>query len=459
MSIQRKTRQILAAQGGAPPFPPAKDPELKRDIPGDHEFNPQSLKPLTRMLWATSVALGHALTAYRQFSRLKSVSFSPDGMIGGRGYVMRVRDLRSKLVDACEELSNIADTVYDEIRAPHWRPKLLDLTQEDDEITSLLSDAEGYMEDPEGEVEEDMEEAEEKKPSKSKRRGIFDDIPPKEDENSSQLPTTAPGEGQGPNPTRVDRPQLKQASMVWKADSSVSPSTLPGPRVQHIGPGEGEGPFGEFNDDPPTQDDWGQSGGVSDQYAYPSEWDNDLREATSGMPSDLNTRGEGWDFGIGYGEGNDAHGQGAGRYENPDSSGKGVFGPQSGLPNDPGGKIHDLEHSDTTVRVEQKTRDMGLPTFASSTMPPDVQEPVARSDYFIGPKGNDFDGTARYGEAGLPGDEESPYGYDRDVMNTGYTYERPDVPYVKWDSTTPQMRPDGNTQIFGPVQGPYVKQA
>lgn len=451
MSVQRKTRQILAAQGGPPSFPPPKEPELARDIPSNHEFNPQSLKPLTKMLWATSVALGHALTAHRQFSRLKSVSFSPDGLMGGRGYVMRVKDVRSKLIEACEELSNIADTVYDEIKAPHWKPKLSQLVQEDDEIQDLLEDAEGYLEDPEGEAEEDLEEVSDK-PRKTKGTPrLFE----KEEDGTSgsRLPSASPGGEQGANPAQVDRPQLKQA--IWKVGSSLPVDTLPGPRVNHRGPAEGQGPFGSFNKgEPLTQDDWGYTEGVGREYSYSSEG----KDAASTVPSDLETRTEGWDFGIGYGEGNDAHGQGTGRYENPDSSGKGVLGPQSGLPHDPGGRTRDLGQSDTTIRVEQRTRDIGVSTNASSTMPPDVQEPVARSDYFVGPKGNDFNGTARYSEAELPGDDAAPYGFDRGTPNTGYTYERPNVPYVKWDSTTTQMRPDGNIQIFGPIQGPYVKQ-
>ena len=65
-----------------------------RKIPANHAFDPKAIKPLVKMLWATSVALGHTLTAHRQFSRLKSVAFSPDGMVGGRGYVMGVKDAK-----------------------------------------------------------------------------------------------------------------------------------------------------------------------------------------------------------------------------------------------------------------------------------------------------------------------------------------------------------------------------
>ena len=57
----------------------------------------------------------------------------------------------------------------------------------------------------------------------------------------------------------------------------------------------------------------------------------------------------------------------------------------------------------------------------------------------------------------MPGDESVSGPYDSDVMNTGYRYERLDNPYVKWDGTTKNYRPD-QTYMRGPVEGPYTRQ-
>ena len=105
-----------------PPFskngpPPPINGPTKRNIPANHQFDPKALKPMSKALWAASVFLGHALTAYRHFTRLKSTSVSPDGMLGGRGFVMNVRDVRAKLNEAVEALSAISDTLHDEIRS------------------------------------------------------------------------------------------------------------------------------------------------------------------------------------------------------------------------------------------------------------------------------------------------------------------------------------------------------
>jgi hypothetical protein len=471
MSVHGRTRVILAADenGGVPPqFKKAApfDADLKRKIPDKHSFDPKSLKPLSKMLWATSVALGHALTAHRQFSRLKSVSFSPDGLVGGQGYVMKVKDVRSRLFEACEQLSAICDTIHDEIHAPHWKPKMAELAEVDkEEVEGLLGDAEDFMEDPEGEAEEDMEEVEAS--PKGKKR-----FQKHEDESASQLPSSGSVPEQGQHPADSHRPELtKQASTRYSydrtANSSEPVNTLPGPRVNHLGPAEGTGPFGGFNQEEDYGDDeWSLTEGVGNEYVYQSEWDNETpRTGASGMPVDT-TPTEGYDFGIGYGGGDQANGQGAGGYgeSNPSSGGKGVYGPRAELPSDPGGKTRDLENSGTNEQVEQKVVDMGVPAAvpgaatASAMMPTDIQPPVARSDYYTGPKGNDFNGVARYGESTMPGDDQGSYNSDRDLPNAGYRYERPAVPYVKWDDTTHNMRPDGYSQPLGPTEGPYVKQ-
>ena len=463
---------------GAPPLPPAPpsaqkaDPfsATKRDIPADHKFDPKALKPMSRMLWAMAVSLGHALTAYRQFTRLKSVTVSPDGLVGGRGYVMSVKDVRAKLYEACEALSAISDTIHDEINAPHWKPKLGELEKQDlEEVEKFVGEAEGIMGDPEGEAEEDLEEVENKKTWSPSR--FQEDA----ENGASKMPSggdSATTPSQGPQPASAFRPDLKKQASSYSynrtGNSSVSPNELPGPRVDHLDRAEdGRGPFDSYNDDEAlTEDDWGEQQGVGSDYAYHTPWENNLSEksatgfgeyAESAVPGDPDTRTEGYDFGIGYAEGNDAHGQGAGGYGvgNPSSGGRGVYGPRADLPSDPAGATRDRENSDSNPSVDVSLNNRNK--FAVDVLPNDDLPPVARSDYFQGPKGNDFNGVI-HADSEMPGDSTTaPYDNDRDTMDTGYKHEQGDEPYVKWDDSTHNMRIDPTYQR-GPVQGPYVKQ-
>ena len=301
---------------------------IKRAIPEDYKFDPKSLKPLAKMLWAMSVSLGHALSAHKAFVRLKSSTISPDGMLGGRGYVMAVKDVRTMLHDACEALSALCDTIHDEINGPHWDSKLSMLEKQDaDQIQSLMGEAQRYLDDPEGESDEDEEEAE-----KSGHAGWHHPAVDKANKGKKDPKSQMPGGGDketGPQaqPLRHDmrKPsQEKQASVqgasIWfdienaeanqrerrpdlfstmsleqrvasrflEANSSLPVETMPGgPRVDHLDRGDEDqtGPFGTYDhehgkpdDEEELTDKWRRDDGFGQDYNYPSDFDNDLHE-------------------------------------------------------------------------------------------------------------------------------------------------------------------------------------
>lgn len=448
-------KQAMQKTAAFPPFskngppPPLNNGPSKRDIPKDHPYDPRALKPMSRALWAASMALGHALAAYREMSRLKSATVSPDGMMGGRGYVMQVRDMRQKLFEACEGLSGIADTLYDEINAPHWRPKLALLDENDQEdVERFVEKSQDILESPEDEATEEMKEIEEENDKPAK----------KEEPKSSEVPDGGPPETSQPKPAK-EPPGMKQASIdlhkeypvsmialperlvakFKQGNSSLPVDSLPGPRVDHLDRGEARGPWGSYNDEeePEGADPWQRDEGAGDDYAYPSEWENDFREAAeddvwaqSAVP-DSNTDDtptDAWDFGIGYG----AQGQGAGGYGNPsgEGRGKGVWGPQSGLP---GTMPQSPGDSALSPAVDQSLNER----HSQGILPQDVAGPPARTDYFVGPKDN-----LVQGESSLPG-EASPWGTkDLPGLDTRYVTEDVETPYTRWDYTTPNNRPE-----------------
>ena len=440
---------------------------LKRAIPKEYEYDPRALKPLAKMLWAMSVSLGHAMTAHRQFTKLKSSTVSPDGLVGGRGYVMAVKDIRKALYDACEALSAISDTIHDEIHAPHWKPKLAQLEKEDAEsVERLVGEAEKILDDPEGEIEDDMEEVEEEGTRWDSQK----------DDPKSSMPD---GDDLADNvPAKKHEKQASVYSYDRSANSSQPVETLPGgPRVDHLDRADTDqtGPFGSYNrDEVPSDDNWARTDGVGNEYAYQSDWDNDLRarSADSALPDHNSdpTPTEGYDYGIGRGDGNDAHGQGV-EYA-------GTPGPASETPSD-----HDgiPEMGDSTPSIELSVSQSSMPKHASE-LPNDNQPPVARSDYYDGPKGGNLVDSAAtklpgeqlpakdtpltprpahlgehmFGTSAVPGDEGGNYEYDRGTPNVGHSYERVPQAYIKWDSNTHNMRPDDVYQRD--VEGPYVKQ-
>lgn len=214
-----------------------------RDIPKGHSYDKKALKPVTKALWAASVALGHALTAHRYLSRLKSTTVSPDGMLGGKGYTSSLKDLRQQLAAAIEALSAVSDTLYDEMTAPHWTAPLKQLSPSDQkEVTTYLSEAEEVMDDPESAGEE----------------------------------------------------------AVKKVASSLPVNTIPGgPRVEHIGPGGGNDPDGDYSLPEDCLGLWSETPG----YTYETPWANITKRAESSLPGgqDDPRNTDAHDWGIGFG--------------------------------------------------------------------------------------------------------------------------------------------------------------
>lgn len=493
----------IPPNGGGVAGPPGAGTGMNRDIPPDHPFNPKALRPLSKSLWASSVALGHALTAYRFLSRLKSPEISPDGRMGGRGYVMEMQAMRQKLYDACEALSAISDTLHDEIHAPHWKPRLAQLddnTKED--VERFIEESQNILANPEEDAEEEIEEIEKANDGKGKSKSKDKDKEP-----GSEIPdggrSTLTEETQ--NAERTPPKEASFRGMVKKAmlrgtftgdiqhegNSSLPVGELPGgPRVQHIDPEGGPGPYGAWNDEPLVHDEWSEDEGGAgrrndsgEDYDYPNEWENepavtatktasvatfeDLRnhwddEPTRDGPGELITEaqararsvaeraeklseslipdhnvddaeGEAWDFGLGYG----AKGQGAGGYPNPsgEGGGRGVEGPASDLPS-----AVSPPEDDTTPMIDVNINERG--NAWASLLPNDEEPPVARSDYYKGDKGNVVNGLEFEGDSELPGDETNTLNVDRDLPGRSYTHERLDSPYVKYDYTTKQHRPE-----------------
>ncbi len=122
----------------------------ERTINEDFTFNPRYLKPLATAMRSALMALGHVTSAHARFVKVKSRNVSPDGSLGGQGYIQSISDMRRQLMNCIEALSAFTDTVYDELNAPHWNPSEDTLSPRDrDEVKEIVEDAEEIRDDPE----------------------------------------------------------------------------------------------------------------------------------------------------------------------------------------------------------------------------------------------------------------------------------------------------------------------
>lgn len=335
-----------------------------RSIPKEHPYDPRSLKPLAKSLFATSVALGHALSAFKHFSRLKSSTISPDGKIGGRGYVLGVDDVRKKLWEASEALSLVSDALYDEIQGPHWKPRLSQLDENDaEDVSRFVEESRGILTDPEEDADARIKDIEEEN----------DDV---------QIKTAS-----------ID---LTDTFAVYRQNSNAFRSVVatdPYPRVTHRGPGEGPG--GSFNPPEDCPNDpgsprvntlHGPDYDYADLHTASSKW------AASVLPNDPGTPTDASSFGLGLESSPDA-------VLHRDDTGA-----HSGLPGNP-------------------WYSSGTPKTATSMLPGDNSNAVARLDYYRGDTGNVRLVSPLESEIALP---------------KSYTYE--DLNTVRLPNGTPGLR-------------------
>lgn len=142
-------------------------PSTSRQIQPDFVFEAKQLKPLARSLRSGLMALGHATSCYNTFVKIKSRNISPDGNLGGLGYTMEISRIRKSLMNCIEALSGITDTIYDEVKAPHWNPvedKLHPRDREEvkqivQQVQDIQDDPEEYVEDVEEELDEEIQES------------------------------------------------------------------------------------------------------------------------------------------------------------------------------------------------------------------------------------------------------------------------------------------------------------
>lgn len=238
---------------------------LRRDIRvGGFDWSSESLRNLAKILWATQRSHSYAVSALRMISKMPSSSFSPDGLLGGRGYIQSIKDMRTSLGQAVEVLSNFTDTLYDEVNAGHWDAaetkdsnkmvqkaeevksnpeQFVERQYENDVNPEEMLDPNALNPSPEdfGEAEEDGDDAGGgSEAADNESQGLS-----KQAASTRKLSIPSKRESFGMYQDSVDR-ILSSRIHTAGANSSLPVDTMSGPRIEAVGPGSSE--YGFFND-------------------------------------------------------------------------------------------------------------------------------------------------------------------------------------------------------------------
>lgn len=171
----------------------------RREIPDDYKYKPAKAKHLKHILHNVSVALGTLTSSLNEFSRVKGPDISPDGRLGGMGYIMALTDIKQTINSTVHNLSNIADCLADELTNPKWN------VADEKETKDLIKEKDKAVEKVD-EVSDDInpddlttnEEPEEKPEPESEEKPESEAKPEEEKPTVQPEPETVPeAEGQG----------------------------------------------------------------------------------------------------------------------------------------------------------------------------------------------------------------------------------------------------------------------
>ena len=244
---------------------------IRRDLRArNFAWSPESLKDLAKILWATQRAHSYAMAAHRLFSKMQSSEFSPDGLLGGKGYIQSIKDMRTNMAQAIEVLSAFADTMHDEVNGEHWA------NAGSDKATEIVNEAESVRANPEEFVEQQYNEGEEgenfEELSPEEMNPSPQDLGEPESESDESIDSDSDDDDGFVHTSAAlsdydgylasfdkllkEQGQIRQAStriadveaLIFGPEPMIDDSNMGGPRAYPRGPAEG-GEFGGFNEE------------------------------------------------------------------------------------------------------------------------------------------------------------------------------------------------------------------
>lgn len=151
MSRERLTTKIAAIAEKKKKENRENGGDTRRNLDG-FEYDTSKATVLKKSLHNINVSLGTLLAAMKDLALLRGSEITPDGMLGGRGFIMPFKEIKAKINSAVNDLSDITDTLADELTNPNW---------------GLSPEEKKKVKKEKQEIEEKVEEIEETVPGKT----------------------------------------------------------------------------------------------------------------------------------------------------------------------------------------------------------------------------------------------------------------------------------------------------
>ena len=116
----------------------------RRQIPDDYKYNSKKLKHLKHVLHNINVSVGTLFSSLNEFIHVKGPDISPDGNLGGYGYILPIKEIKQDLYQMIQKLGDISDCIADELTNPKWNAsddkEVKDLIKEKNKVEEKVED-------------------------------------------------------------------------------------------------------------------------------------------------------------------------------------------------------------------------------------------------------------------------------------------------------------------------------
>ena len=184
MSRNRLTTRIAAAAASSSDKKKkTNNGDMVRNTDG-FEYDKAKATVLKRSLHNINVSVGTLISAVKDLSMLRGAEITPDGMLGGRGFIMNFRELKATLNQAVNDLSDITDTLADELTNPKWGLS----TTEKKQVKKEKQQVEDEVEDTQEEIREiPADKEKEEKPAEDDNKEENEVISPDDVKDSAEV--------------------------------------------------------------------------------------------------------------------------------------------------------------------------------------------------------------------------------------------------------------------------------
>ena len=127
-----------------------------RELDG-FQYDKSKAKILKRVLHNLNVSQGTLIAAMKEIATIRGSEISPDGKLGGKGFIMAFKDIKQIVNEAVGNLSDVTDTIADELTNPMWGLSSTEkkkVKKENEELEEKVEEAEEEVEELEQEAEE-----------------------------------------------------------------------------------------------------------------------------------------------------------------------------------------------------------------------------------------------------------------------------------------------------------------